>query len=96
MIPSPRRWHSSGRPRKAESYEENPFLIPDMTTRQGHSIDPQDRWLPRPMSYSRFVSLMRIYTADLRGDEKPQKMTSNALRRFLPTGADILKFGATV
>ena len=45
--------------RKAEAYEENPFLIPDMTTSQGHSIDPQDRWLPRPMSYSKFVPFMR-------------------------------------
>ena len=60
--------------RKAKAYEENPFLIPDMTTSQGHSVDPaQDRWLPRPMSYSKFVSLMRSYIADLRGDEKPQK-----------------------
>ena len=67
-----------------------------MTTRQGHSIDPQDRWLPRQMSYSKFVSLMRTYIADLRGDESPQKMTYNALRRFLPTGADVLKFDATV
>ena len=61
--------------RKAGACEENPFLIPDMTTSQGHSIDPQDRWLPRPMSYSRFVPLMRIYIADLRGDEKPQMVT---------------------
>ena len=82
--------------RKAESYEENPFLIPDITTSQGHSIDPQDRWLPRPMSYSRFVSLMRTYIADVRGDEKPQKVTYNALRRFFPTGADILKFDTMV
>ena len=48
------------------------------------------------MSYSKFVSLMRIYIADLRGDEKPQKVTYNALRRFLPTGADTPKFDATV
>ena len=82
--------------KKTESYEESPFLIPDMTTSQGNTIDPQDRWLPRPMSYAKFVSLMRTYIADLTGDERPQKMTYNALRRFLPTGADVLKFDATV
>ena len=36
--------------RKTVAYEEKPFLIPDVTTSQGHSIDPQDRWLLRPMS----------------------------------------------
>ena len=105
---TPRSWRPSGDTlakavalikdvaKKTETYEENPFLIPDMTTSQGRTIDQEDRWLPRPMSYSKFVSLMRIYIADLQGSEKPQKMTYNALRRFLPTGADVLKFDATV
>ena len=39
---------------------------------------------------------MRVYIADLRGDEKPQMVTYSVLRRFLPTGADILKCDATV
>ena len=105
---TPRSWRPSGDTlakavalikdvaKKTETYEENPFLIPDMTTGQGRTIDHEDRWLPKPMSYSKFVSLMRVYIADLKGSEKPQKMTYNALRRFLPTGADVLKFDATV
>ena len=81
---------------RAAGYHESPFIIPDITTSQGHSIHPQDCWIPRPMSYAKFVALMRAYIADLRGDEKPQKMTFNALRRLMPTGADVLEFKDTV
>ena len=44
---------------RAAGYHESPFIIPDITTSQGHSIHPQDCWIPRPMSYAKFVALMR-------------------------------------
>ena len=82
--------------KKATGYDESPFIIPDITTGQGHGIMPQDSWIPRPMSYARFVALMRAYIADLRADDQPQRMTYNALRRLMPTGADVLGFKDTV
>ena len=43
--------------KKTEAYVyANPFLAPDLATRGGYDIDPGDMWLPRPMSYPRFVA----------------------------------------
>ena len=37
--------------KKAKAYDANPFLAPDLATRGGYDIDPENMWLPRPMSY---------------------------------------------
>ena len=81
---------------KAKNYGEKPFLVPDLATGQGHSISPDDAWLPRPMTYSRFVDLMRTLLKTLGGWGKPEPPTFNALRRLMPTGADVLQFSDTV
>jgi hypothetical protein len=81
---------------KAKNYGERPFLVPDLATGQGHSIKPDDTWLPKPMTYSRFVDLMRTLIRALGGWEKPEPPTFNALRRLMPTGADVLQFSDTV
>ncbi len=79
---------------KAKSYGDAPFLIPDLSTSQGHSIEPGDVWLPRPMTYPRFIALMRAMIAELGG--RSGTWTFNALRRLMPTGADVLQFSDTV
>ncbi len=80
---------------KAPNYSGSPFLVPDLSTGQGHSIDPADMWLPRPMSYPRFVTLFRAFLKEL-GGEMGFLLTFNALRRLMPTGADVLQFSDTV
>ena len=81
--------------KKAKTYGDNPFLVPDLATGQGNSIDPADMWLPRPMSYAKFVATMRTFLKELgMGDGAP--LTFNALRRLMPTGADVLQFPDTV
>ena len=75
----------------AETYDANPFLAPDLATRGGYDIHPEDMWLPRPMSYPRFVAFMRAFIASL-GTTTKEALTFNALRRLLPTGADVLGF----
>ena len=79
---------------KAEGYEKAPFLVPDLSTCPGHSIQPGDVWLPRPMTYPRFITLMRMVIDEVSGQEG--KWTFNALRRLMPTGADVLQFSDTV
>jgi hypothetical protein len=80
---------------KAPTYGDKPFLVPDLTTGQGHSIDPKDMWLPRPMSYPKYVNLMRTFLKELGGGED-SSLTFNALRRLMPTGADVLQFPDTI
>ena len=81
--------------KKAKTYGDNPFLVPDLATGQGSSIDPADMWLPRPMSYAKFAATMRTFLEELgMGDGAP--LTFNALRRLMPTGADVLQFPDTV
>ena len=81
---------------KAKGYADSPFLIPDLSTTQCHSIDPGDVWLPRPMSYKRFVTLMRTLLSDLGSPGPASGWTFNALRRLMPTGADVLQFSDNV
>ena len=77
---------------KAPEYQENPFLVPDLATDQSNRIGKNDSWLPRPMSYSKFVTLFREFITDITGDGSLKKLTFNALRRLTPTGADVLQF----
>ena len=81
---------------KAEGYGNAPFLIPDISTAQGHSIEPGDVWLPRPMRYKRFVTLMRTLLVDMGSPGPASGWTFNALRRLMPTGADTLQFSDSV
>ena len=81
---------------KAVGYQESPFLVPDLASSQGHSIAPDDCWLPRPMSYPKFVKVFRTFITDLMGDGRMVSLTFNALRRLAPTGADVLQFSDTV
>ena len=60
-----------------------------------YDIDPGDMWLPRPMSYPRFVAFMKAFIASL-GITTKEALSFNALRRFLPTGADFLGFSDDV
>ena len=78
--------------KKAKGYDEAPFLVPDLAVGPGHHIDPGDHWLPWPMSCSKFVTILRVYVADLKGSHKKESITFNALRRLMPTGADVLQF----
>ena len=80
---------------KAEAYDTNPFLVPDLATRGGYDINPEDVWLPRPMSYPRFVAFMRTFITSL-GITTKESLTFNALRRLMPTGADVLCFNDEV
>ena len=77
---------------KAKGYADRPFLVPDLSTGQGHVIDPTDSWLPRPMSYPKFVALLRRFVADMGGKGGASDVTFNSLRRLMPTGADVLQF----
>ena len=81
---------------KAKGYDNAPFLIPDVSTTQGHSIEPGDVWLPRPMPYKRFVTLMRTLLTDIGSPGPASGWTFNALRRLMPTGADTLQFTDSV
>lgn len=81
---------------KAKGYDNAPFLIPDVSTAQGHSIEPGDVWLPRPMPYKRFVTLMRTLLTDIGSPGPASGWTFNALRRLMPTGADTLQFTDSV
>jgi hypothetical protein len=81
---------------KANKYQDAPFLVPDISTAQGHSIEPGDVWLPRPMPYKRFVTLMRTLLTDLGSPGPASGWTFNALRRLMPTGADTLQFNDSV
>ena len=81
---------------KAPGYAEAPFLIPDLSTAQGHSISPGDVWLPRPMPYKKFVTLMRTLLTDMGSPGPARGWTFNALRRLMPTGADTLQFSDRV
>ena len=81
---------------KAATYQENPFLIPDLATGQSYSIAPEDCWLPRPMTYPKFVKILRALITDVMGDGPATNITFNALRRLTPTGADVLQFSDTV
>ena len=81
--------------KKAKTYDANPFLVPDLATRGGNDIHPEDMWLPRPMSYPRFVAFMKTFVASL-GITAKEALTFNALRRLLPTGADVLGFSDEV
>ena len=69
---------------KAEGYSSAPFLVPDISTAQGHIIEPGDVWLPRPMPYKRFVPLMRTLLADMGSQGPASGWTFNALRRLMP------------
>ena len=74
-------------------YAEPLFLIPDVALAQGTSLGPEDPWLPRPMAYPKFVSLLRALLHDVGVvPEVAQKATFNVLRRAMPTGADVLQF----
>jgi hypothetical protein len=81
---------------KAKGYANAPFLIPDLSTSQGHNIGPGDVWLPRPMPYKKFVALMRTLLADMGSPGPSRGWTFNALRRLMPTGADVLQFSDRV
>ena len=81
---------------KAKGYADAPFLVPDLSTNQGHSIDSGDFWLPRPMPYKKFVTLMQTLLTDMGNPGPSHGWTFNALRRLMPTGADTLQFDDTV
>ena len=81
---------------KAEGYSDAPFLVPDISTAQGHSIEPGDVWLPRPMPYKKFVMFMRTLLTDIGSPGPASGWTFNALRRLMPTGADTRQFSDSV
>ena len=81
--------------KKAKAYDMSPFLVPDLATRGGYDIHPEDMWLPRLMSYPRFVAFMGVFITSL-GITTKGALTFNALRRLLPTGADVLGFSDEV
>ena len=86
----------TGRRYQGEGVQQCPFPGPDISTAQGHSIEPGDVWLPRPMPYKRFVALMRTLLTDMGSPGPVSGWTFNALRRLMPTGADTLQFSDSV
>ncbi len=48
------------------------------------------------MSYTKFVAILRVYVASLKSGHLRESITFNALRRLMPTGADVLQFSDTV
>ena len=74
--------------RRAEGYAESPFLIPDLQL-SGDGVSQDDVWLQVPMGPARLLNVFRMFMESLGMDGT---VGHNALRRFLPTGADILDF----
>ena len=81
---------------KAPNYSKAPFLVPDVLTTQGTAMAPGDRWMPTPMGYEKFVSIMRTYLGEHMGIQEAKSFTFNTLRRLMPTGADVLQFNDTI
>ena len=79
---------------KAKGNSDAPFLAPDISTAQGHSIEPGDVCLPRP--YKKFVTLTRTLLTDTGNPGSASDWTFKARRRLIPTGADTLQFSDSV
>jgi len=77
-----------------EGDKEGRWLVPDVTMEKGYVITDQSEWLPWRMSYGRFIGAFRSL---LRGlgmkEDEAVKRTYYAIRRELPTGADVLALG---
>ena len=82
--------------KKAPRYAEVPFLVPDIVTTAGTAMAPGDKWMPRPMGYGKFVSLMRECLKSYSATQEVKNYTFNTLRRLMPTGADVLQFNDTI
>ena len=76
-------------------YSTAPYLLPDLQL-NGETINQTDKWLPRPMGPARFLTLLRRFFQQSLGKDYAcaKEVGFNTLRRFLPTGADILDFDA--
>ena len=70
------------------------FLVPDVETRRGHSLSDKSQLVKQPMSYHKFMGVLRALAMApplSLNPEDARKLTSYSLRRKLPSVADRLR-----